>query len=97
VAIGVLWGLHQLLIIVVGFTIRIDPDALATTRYRIATLENWGLVILAVLWLGGVAALYYYYKKDREKGSLWRRFLIVTSSELVFIAIMHLVTRLLLS
>jgi hypothetical protein len=94
VALGVLWGLHQLLIIIVGLTVPIDPLALATTRYRMITLENWGLVILSLLWLGGVAALYYYYKQGAERGTMLRRFMIVTASELGFVAIMYFVPRL---
>lgn len=96
-AIGVLWGLHQLLIIVVGLTVPVDPQATVATRYRLYSLERGGLIFLALVWLGGVVALYYYYQRGAEQGSLLHRFAIVTGSELVFVAVMYFVPRLLLS
>ena len=60
---------------------------LGLSPWGFAAARNFGLILFALLWIGGILYAEDYYRKGVAKRRLWARFKMVTVAQLVPLAL----------
>jgi len=75
-----------------------DPIHSMQSRYLAGTLERFGIVIFAIVWLVSMMFVFYYYDQSRTRRILVARFIRVTAIQLSIVlvgyALPHIMARL---
>ena len=71
-------------------SIMLTLGATGWNRYAVHALNQFGFLFLAIFGLGVIVFTEHFYRTGVEKRRLAARFLLITTFEVIFLALMHL-------